>query len=768
MQLFSKRPLCFFCLLFLTVSAMMMQIQMGGKIYLLAAVAAVAIIFLGVFLYASKDSLKNIAMYILLCLVFVFVAIANVYFRVDIPQREAEKYVGERAVSMLVVSKDHASEYSTEYTVKIKQIGDEAVDIKARLVCGFEAEANEFDKIYALAEIKYPSKSASTNSDYGALLTVVIDDGENALYRRAAGDSLWEKICNRGIEGLPIGIEILRDRIADYIVELFGKDSGAIAAGLLMNEKSEIDAEIIRDFRRSGVSHLLAVSGLHISLLLGAVELLLRKLSVAKGIRCIFLVPSAFCLLMLAGFSMSACRSVFMLFVLYINYMLMEENDSPTSLFFAVFIIVLIMPYSIKDLGLLMSFLATLGLVTVYPVFDSFVTKLFNEKLPRKLFLSLLEYLIKSIGITLIANVFLLPVMWYVFGEFSLASIPVNLLTSPVVAILLPCIAIGAAVGRIPFICTIAVKAVELLTKCLVGIISFFSDMSLATVSLRYEFVDYIMYAFLFFMCLFMVVNLKRKWILSLPGVLSAVAFCICLAVHNFVSLPSLFYYTADKNDLFISIDKEKASIVDFSGGSIDMYSDALYFARNHTATSIDSIVFSHVHYKHISCMEYVMKNNVVRKIYLPMPEDAEASDISREIYFIAKEHGTEIELYESEDILTVSDMTAVSVLREYDNGEKHIAINALLSYGDKIVLFSNNSSFSYAAGYVSDSDVLVFGAHNSVKGNEVETVQVADGVTVIFSSADNAEKSGLRVKGGEVYSVRVPTAPISLDRLLS
>ena len=318
MKLFWRRPLALACFLFLLLSFVSSYISFNAKPVIIVALASITILTVAAFLFFKIEKIGNAIFITLMCLAFALLAVVNSYVRIDIPRNQAEKREGITTVSMLVLSKESSSEYRTEYIVKIKSMDKEKTNVKAVLVCDGKGTAEPFDTIYASVDIRPGADSTALYYGGDVLLTAYLDESFEAVVSIDGNGVTIGKIFSNGFDGILIGLEHLRDGISDYIVELFGKESGGLAAGLLMNDTSDISPEVSRDFRRAGVSHLLAVSGLHVSLLLGAAELLFKKLRIPKTIRYPMLALAAFMLLTLAGFSMSACRSVFMLFVMYL------------------------------------------------------------------------------------------------------------------------------------------------------------------------------------------------------------------------------------------------------------------------------------------------------------------------------------------------------------------------------------------------------------------------------------------------------------------
>lgn len=750
MGLFWRRPLCFSYFLFLIISFLSGYIPTALKPWIIVFVSLSLAFALSAFFILKNESSRLKLFIVFMCLLFVALAFVNSYFRIDIPRCRAERFVGENAVEITVVSENYSAEYSSEYAVKINQIGKERVSIKAILACGFDASLSPFDKIYAVSDL------SPSNYQDGSLIVAYLESPEGVLCKRAENKGLIANMLSCGADGISIGLGAMREMISEYVKELFGSDAGGLAAGLLMNDKSDISAELIRDFRRSGVSHLLAVSGLHISLLLGIIELLLRRLRIAKNIRCIIVSLLALLLLALAGFSMSACRSVFMLLVLYLNYMLMEGNDSPTSLFFSVFLIVLISPYSIYDLGLFMSFMATLGLVTVYPVFESFLKEQFRKRLPNNVVTRFIRGVINALAITVIANMFLLPVMWLSFGEFSLASFPVNLLVSPIVSVLLPLIALGVCVGEVLFIGDAVVFAVKLFSGLLTGIIGHFSRLPMSTVSLKYDFANVILIFFILSMTVLMLIKLKHRWIFAVPPVASIVAFCISLVIFNSVTAPSLTYYSSQGSDIFFSVDKGSVTVVDPSAnGNIRAYREMLDLANEKTAVSVESILITDMSHSHLSTMDYVMRRHIIERIYLPMPQGEVEYYLCKELCELAEEHGVSAELYEHFTSVQIAEGIFAAVLQDSD---------IVFAYDESVISYTNQRTFR-DTDITNASDVIVVGSRNGASGEGALTLN--DDTCVIFSSKEAMTESRADFTDGKVYALEYPYY-IDLNKLLS
>ena len=409
MELFRRRFLSFFCFLFLTTSLFLYIGDFENKLRLIISLLIVIATIL--ILMAVLKKCRIALLCVLLCCCSITCAAANSFLRIDYQTLKAQEYVGDFDAQMSILECKYVSGNSATYIVRLDKLGESNVAIKALLVCGFSTELSMGDRVFANVEIvgmedrAFGLTGRERSDDPEVMLTAVLYDGVEATVERFDHEaSFVEKLFYKN--GARVLFEEIRTDLKIHIDETFGEDIGALAKGYLLGDKSDISTDVIRDFRRSGVSHLFAVSGLHISILLGAVELLLRKLWVDKRIRCVIISILSVVLLILTGFSISALRAVFMLWVVYLVFLFSEEADPPTTLFVSVAIIILFFPYAIGELGLWMSFLATLGLVTVYPVAEEYIRKIPDGKGAKRISVKILKSAVLIIVMTVTANVF--------------------------------------------------------------------------------------------------------------------------------------------------------------------------------------------------------------------------------------------------------------------------------------------------------------------------------------------------------------------------
>ena len=185
----------------------------------------------------------------------------------------------------------------------------------------------------------------------------------------------------------PSFLSYLLNGFSDYLnsalkENLTGTDL-AIAQALILGDKSLLDSETKNAFTNTGAMHILAVSGMHIGLILymfmAVFGFFPRVLSKKQATICIVIFLWIYALI--TGFSASVIRAVLMFTVLALSQISSKQHDSLNTLFFSAFILLLLNPLYILDIGFQLSYLAMIGIFLFYPMIEKLlVVKLFILK----------------------------------------------------------------------------------------------------------------------------------------------------------------------------------------------------------------------------------------------------------------------------------------------------------------------------------------------------------------------------------------------------
>ena len=221
---------------------------------------------------------------------------------------------------------------------------------------------------------------------------------------------------------------VWRRGILERIKEIFSGESGAFAAALLLGDRTDIDYELNTALKVSGISHIIAVSGLHVSILFGLIYSLAGK---RRLISCLIGIPALFLFAAVAGFTPSITRACIMHALLLLAMMTDREYDPPSALAFAVLAMLVFNPMTVLSVSFQLSVGCMAGIF------------LFSEKLRRwlvsphclnaekgaKNVKRLKNALASSVSISLSATVTTTPLVACYFGCVSIIGVITNLLT---------------------------------------------------------------------------------------------------------------------------------------------------------------------------------------------------------------------------------------------------------------------------------------------------------------------------------------------------
>lgn len=211
-------------------------------------------------------------------------------------------------------------------------------------------------------------------------------------------------------------------KIADRVEGLWPEPRAGFMAGLLYGDRAGLSDELTENFNRAGITHIIAISGYNISLIVTLMMGLLIFSGLYRQQAFWFVLFGVFIFTIFAGASASVVRAAVMGGLVLLSKYLGRASSVGNIIVFAVVLMASVNPLILLyDAGFQLSLLATLGLVYLYPLLD----KKFFEKFS---FLNHYGFLKETILATLSATILTLPLILYGFERLSLVSLPVNLL----------------------------------------------------------------------------------------------------------------------------------------------------------------------------------------------------------------------------------------------------------------------------------------------------------------------------------------------------
>jgi len=226
----------------------------------------------------------------------------------------------------------------------------------------------------------------------------------------------------------------LKRKMIDAIDKTMRPSYGSLAKALVIGEKNSLDVSVKESFRKAGLSHIIAVSGQHLAIL----SMYLTRLC-KKWIKNKYIISSSNILVVIVfmavtGFSVSIIRAGLTLIVYHAGIIFDRHASSLNSLGFAALVILLFNPYAAGDIGLLLSFSASAGIVLwSQSIGDAIKARL--EKV--NLFKHLQSYFIDIISVSVSAVLMVTPITLLVFDSFSTVFLIANLLITPAAGLMI-------------------------------------------------------------------------------------------------------------------------------------------------------------------------------------------------------------------------------------------------------------------------------------------------------------------------------------------
>ncbi len=203
-----------------------------------------------------------------------------------------------------------------------------------------------------------------------------------------------------------------------------------VALAMLLGDKTGLDTDTRKAFSAAGVSHVLAVSGLHTGIVFLIISFLLAPLKNKKKLRFLYyftIITGIWLYAMLTGLSPSVVRAAIMFTMLLLGTLARGKHQVYNSLAAAAFLMLLIQPWLIYSVSFQLSFLAVFGIVLLYP-------RLYPLVRPKS---KPLVYLWKITCVSVAAQMAVFPLLIYYFHQFSLFFILSNLLVMPAAALII-------------------------------------------------------------------------------------------------------------------------------------------------------------------------------------------------------------------------------------------------------------------------------------------------------------------------------------------
>ena len=220
----------------------------------------------------------------------------------------------------------------------------------------------------------------------------------------------------------------LQHYITSKIKELgYNPKTTGFIEGLLFGNKNNLDSKLQEQFKNLGILHILAVSGMHVVLLFATIQFILGLFRTPKSLVSITLVLFLLIFCFLTGFTGSVVRAAIMCLMVMYGKGINRTTNTITILIGSMLLILLFEPNYLFDVGFQLSYLAVFSIAYGYPIIKPYIT--FKN--------TILNYFTQIIGISIVAQLGVLPLSIYYFNQVPLLFLLGNIIAIPLTSILL-------------------------------------------------------------------------------------------------------------------------------------------------------------------------------------------------------------------------------------------------------------------------------------------------------------------------------------------
>jgi len=555
----------------------------------------------------------------------------------------------------------------------------------------------------------------------------------------------------------------IRRYVHSALLRYMGREDGGFMTAVLTGDKDSLSDGHYQALKDTGMLHIVAVSGLHVSIFVSFALFFLGKIR-SFPLRTVLSLLSLLCILFFSGFTPSVCRAVIMNAVLFLDKGFLFGSDSLNRLGIAAAVIVLFSPYAALSLSFQLSFAAALGIILcANPLRTAIVHVLFERM--HVICGSVLLNGISLFSVSLASFLFTLPLLWFQLRSFSVWSLILSVFVLPVLQVCFFGALILLLISLLPFsdfLCgflgTTIRYGVMFMTylssgaSSIMGLAESLSPLALWLIA------GAVMLAAV---VLFLIPGAKQKSKKSrakmIRSGISLILVVIALltayqasdqagknvAEGEVAPAPGVLqtaFLDVGQGNCFVSVLDGQACVVDCGGTTEPGYVAADYL----TSAGIDTVEFvliSHLHSDHANGLEDLCEEKEIKEIIIPYTE-GDAGLYARIVALAEEEGATLTELTDDAD-RELGDSTLHMLTKHLDptsEDQNENSIVGLLEYGDFRALFTGDITDKAEKRLVSaygdglQCDVLSVPHHGSKSSSSKAFLEQASPVYAVIS----------------------------------
>ena len=419
--------------------------------------------------------------------------------------------------------------------------------------------------------------------------------------------------------------------------KLLPEQEAELEQGILLGDTSDIESDIKDDFRECNLSHMLAVSGAHLSYLVLGINTVLSKKAFGIRRRKILSIIFILIFMIIVNMSPSVVRAGISTIIAIFATLIYRKQDTYTTISIALLLTLLNNPFAIFDVGLQLSYLATLSIIILY----------------------------ESAMLTLSANILILPITIYEFNTIPINSIISNLLAGPLLGI---CIIVGMFTAILSTVCFPISKLIafplQIILKILIKIIELISKIPFGNYTVK---TPWFIVVFLTYAIIATLIYNKKKItkILTMITLIIFIVMQVCTFINIDRKLKIYFIDVGQGDSMIVKTVNGKNILID-GGGSKDPDYDIgkkilVPYLLDRRIKTLDYVIISHFDEDHVGGILTVMHELKVKKAIIA--RQFENSNNYKKFIKLAQEKKIKVIVVEAGDVINIEKDIKLKVL---------------------------------------------------------------------------------------------------------
>ncbi len=608
---------------------------------------------------------------------------------------------------------------------------------------GLRTELNNLeigDKIEIEGKINLPRKAKNPSQfDYRSYLRnfdthTVFYANENSQKIITKADTPYWKILQKINKTRNQIIKDHSQNIKSPNIELLG--------GIIFGDDAVNPPDYIKtSFINSGLLHILAASGMNVTLIFGIWFFISQKFrvhyrfSILSGIFLIIFYTA------MTGFGPSILRASIMLIFILLGKLIDRDADNIALLFFVALLLLLYDPAMINLVGFQLSFVVTFGLLLTCPVlFDKIENKFLN-------------IILSTCLVPLIAQLYAAPLQMFYFNTFSTYSILANIAIVPFLAIVSFLGFVSSIIAMITpislYVCKISSVILNPLLSSLIFISDYFANLPYSLLTTTHPSIIQITlyYISIISVALFLKSEFKNKKLLITTGVALLLFIILLIPIKN-NNCEIIFFDMGNADSALIKTPENKYILIDtgkapYKSAASDARQVILKYFKDNGIKNLDALVLTHFDADHAGGSMDILPNIKVKNVYINNLKSD--NNIYRKIISYLKNNKIDYEVpKENQLLIKEKNLSFINATRDEKklNDENEESLITLLKYNNFNILFMGDagtkSFLTLNNKYKNNIDILKVGHHGSENSINQKMLDDASVDVAIISTGEN------------------------------